>query len=42
VATWLVNVTGSTVAPAFYLMAAALGTTLAALPMPKRAGRPLP
>ena len=42
VATWLVNVTGSTVAPAFYLMAAALGTTLAALAMPERAGRPLP
>jgi MHS family proline/betaine transporter-like MFS transporter len=42
VATWLVNVTGSTVAPAFYLMAAALGTTLAALAMPERAGQPLP
>jgi MHS family proline/betaine transporter-like MFS transporter len=42
VATWLVNVTGSTVAPAFYLMAAALGTTVAALAMPERAGRPLP
>ena len=42
VATWLVNVTGSTLAPAFYLMAAALGTTLAALIMPERAGQPLP
>lgn len=41
VATWLVNVTGSTLAPAFYLMAAALGTTLAALAMPERAGQPL-
>jgi MHS family proline/betaine transporter-like MFS transporter len=41
VATWLVNVTGSTVAPAFYLMAAALGTTLAALAMPERADQPL-
>jgi MHS family proline/betaine transporter-like MFS transporter len=41
-ATWLVNVTGSTLAPAFYLMAAALGTTLAALIMPERAGQPLP
>ena len=40
-ATWLVNVTGSTLAPAFYLMAAALGTTLAALAMPERAGQPL-
>ena len=42
VATWLVNVTGSTLAPAFYLMAAALGTTLAALAMPERADQPLP
>src|SRR5262245_42778760 len=42
VATWLVNVTGSTVAPALYLMAAAAGTTLAALAMPERAGQPLP
>src|SRR5262245_53508570 len=42
VATWLVNVTGSTLAPAFYLMAAALGTTVAALAMPERAGQPLP
>jgi MHS family proline/betaine transporter-like MFS transporter len=42
VATWLVNVTGSTLTPAFYLMAAALGTTLAALTMPERAGQPLP
>jgi MHS family proline/betaine transporter-like MFS transporter len=41
-ATWLVNVTGSTVAPAFYLMAAALGTTVAAVAMPERAGQPLP
>jgi MHS family proline/betaine transporter-like MFS transporter len=41
VATWLVNVTGSTLAPAFYLMAAALGTTLAALAMPERSGLPL-
>lgn len=41
-ATWLVNVTGSTLAPAFYLMAAALGTTLAALAMSERAGQPLP
>ena len=41
VATWLVNVTGSPLAPAFYLMAAALGTTLAALAMPERAGQPL-
>jgi MHS family proline/betaine transporter-like MFS transporter len=41
VATWLVNTTGSTLAPAFYLMAAALGTTLAALAMPERAGQPL-
>src|SRR5262245_43047082 len=41
VATWLIHVTGSTVAPAFYLMAAALGTTLAALAMPERAGQPL-
>ncbi len=41
VATWLVNVTGSTMAPAFYLMAAALGTTLAALAMPERGGQPL-
>jgi MHS family proline/betaine transporter-like MFS transporter len=41
VATWLVNVTGSTLAPAFYLMAAALGTTVAALAMPERAGQPL-
>jgi MHS family proline/betaine transporter-like MFS transporter len=41
VATWLVTVTGSTLAPAFYLMAAALGTTLAALAMPERAGQPL-
>ncbi len=42
VATWLVNVTGSTLAPAFYLMAAALGTTVAALAMPERTGKPLP
>jgi MHS family proline/betaine transporter-like MFS transporter len=42
VATWLVNVTDSTLTPAFYLMAAALGTTLAALAMPERAGQPLP
>ncbi len=42
VATWLVNVTGSTLTPAFYLMAAALGATLAALAMPERAGQPLP
>jgi MHS family proline/betaine transporter-like MFS transporter len=42
VATWLVNVTGSTLTPAFYLMAAALGTTLAALAMPERANQPLP
>jgi MHS family proline/betaine transporter-like MFS transporter len=42
VATWLVNVTGSTLSPAFYLMAAALGTTLAALAMPERANQPLP
>jgi MHS family proline/betaine transporter-like MFS transporter len=42
VATWLVRATGSTLAPAFYLMAAALGTTLAALAMPERAGQPLP
>ena len=41
VATWLVSVTGSTLAPAFYLMAAALGTTVAALLMPERAGKPL-
>lgn len=41
VATWLVSVTGSPLAPAFYLMAAALGTTLAALAMPERAGQPL-
>ena len=41
VATWLVNVTGSTLAPAFYLMAAALGTTVAALAMPKHANQPL-
>jgi MHS family proline/betaine transporter-like MFS transporter len=41
VATWLVQATGSTLAPAFYLMAAALGTTLAALAMPERAGQPL-
>jgi MHS family proline/betaine transporter-like MFS transporter len=41
VATWLVNVTGSTLTPAFYLMAAALGTTLAALAMPERADQPL-
>jgi MHS family proline/betaine transporter-like MFS transporter len=41
VATWLVNVSGSTLAPAFYLMAAALGTTLAALAMPERADQPL-
>lgn len=41
VATWLVNVTGSPLTPAFYLMAAALGTTLAALAMPERAGKPL-
>jgi MHS family proline/betaine transporter-like MFS transporter len=41
VATWLVHVTGSTVAPAFYLMAAALGTTVAALAMPERADQPL-
>jgi len=31
-----------TLAPAFYLMAAALGTTLAALAMPGRAHKPLP
>jgi MHS family proline/betaine transporter-like MFS transporter len=37
VATWLVNATGSTLAPAFYLMAAALGTTLAACAMTERA-----
>lgn len=42
VATWLVNATGSTLAPAFYLMAAALGTTVAALAMPERANQPLP
>jgi MHS family proline/betaine transporter-like MFS transporter len=42
VATWIVNVTGSTLAPAFYLMAAALGTTLAAWAMPERANQPLP
>jgi len=41
VATWLVNVTGSNLAPAFYLMAAALGTTFAALAMPERADQPL-
>lgn len=41
VATWIVNVTGSTLAPAFYLMAAALGTTLAAWAMPERANQPL-
>jgi MHS family proline/betaine transporter-like MFS transporter len=41
VATWLVNVSGSTLTPAFYLMAAALGTTLAALAMPERARQPL-
>jgi MHS family proline/betaine transporter-like MFS transporter len=41
VATWLVNVTGSTLAPAYYLMAAALGTTIAALAMPERADLPL-
>jgi MHS family proline/betaine transporter-like MFS transporter len=41
VATWLVTVTGWTLAPAFYLMAAALGTTLAALAMPERAKQPL-
>jgi MHS family proline/betaine transporter-like MFS transporter len=41
VATWLVNATGSTLAPAFYLMAAALGTTVAALAMPERADKPL-
>jgi MHS family proline/betaine transporter-like MFS transporter len=41
VATWLVTVTGSVLAPAYYLMAAALGTTLAALAMPERGGLPL-
>lgn len=41
VATWLVNVSGSTLTPAFYLMAAALGTTVAALAMPERAKQPL-
>jgi MHS family proline/betaine transporter-like MFS transporter len=41
VATWLVNVTGSTLTPAFYLMAAALGTTVAAMAMPDRANEPL-
>jgi MFS transporter, MHS family, proline/betaine transporter len=42
VATWLVTATGSTLTPAFSLMAAALGTTLAALAMPERAGTALP
>ncbi|MBY0524795.1 MAG: MFS transporter [Gemmataceae bacterium] len=41
VATWLVTVSGSTLTPAFYLMAAALGTTLAAWAMPERANQPL-
>ncbi len=42
VATWLVDVTGSTLAPAFYLMAAGpWGTTVAALAMPERANQPL-
>ncbi len=41
-ATWLVGATGSTLAPAFYLMAAALGTTCAAAIMPERANQPLP
>jgi MHS family proline/betaine transporter-like MFS transporter len=42
IATGLISVTGSTLAPAFYLMAAALGTTFAALSMSERAGQPLP
>jgi MFS transporter, MHS family, proline/betaine transporter len=41
VATWLVTATGSVLAPAYYLMAAALGTAVAALAMPERSGLPL-
>lgn len=41
VATWLLTATGSILAPSLYLMAAALGTTVAALAMPERACQPL-
>jgi MHS family proline/betaine transporter-like MFS transporter len=41
VATWLIDVTGSNLSPTFYLMAAALGTSLAALAMPERSNQPL-